>query len=332
VINRLVGLKQLQEEYETIEEQYKAQRIALEKQFYELRKPIFKKRADVLNGKVDVEVESSSADAPAPASTSSGIKGIPGFWLQCIANHPTASSLLGEKDGPALEALTDISFEYSDDFTGFKLFFTFAPNDYFSNDVLTKSYTVSPDLLDETAPALTSVDGTEIQWKDKSKNLCETEIKKKQKSKKGGQTRYVTQMVAQQSFFHFFSDPHMDDEDEDDDEEGGGAGGEGTQKHEFQLSVDADYEIGHMFRTEIIPSAILWFTGEADGGLDLMDDEDEDDDEEGEDEDEDDDEDPAEESEDVDATKKGKSRKGKGPGAAGAAPGAAGEQPECKQS
>lgn len=327
MINRLVGLKQLQEEYETIEEQYKAQRIALEKQFYELRKPIYKKRADVLNGRVDVEVE--SADGAPSAPSTSGIKGIPGFWLQCIANHPTASSLLGEKDGPALEALTDISFEYSDDFTGFKLFFTFAPNDYFSNDVLTKSYTVSPDLLDETAPALTSVDGTEIQWKDKSKNLCETEIKKKQKSKKGGQTRYVTQMVAQQSFFHFFSDPHMDDEDED--EEEGGEGG--TQKHEFQLSVDADYEIGHMFRTEIIPSAVLWFTGEADGGVDLMDDED---DEEGEDDDEDEedddeDEDPAEESEDVDATKKGKSRKG--PGAAGAAPGgAAGEQPECKQS
>ena len=125
---------------------------------------------------------------------------------------------MGEHDGPALESLTDIKLEYTDDYSGFKLSFHFAPNDFFSNEVLTKSYTVSPDLLDDTAPALTSghfthnffwplltnslthwliywliyfllsllVDGTEITWKDK-KNLCQTETKKKQKSKKGGQ-------------------------------------------------------------------------------------------------------------------------------------------------
>lgn len=251
--------------------------------------------------------------------------------MQCIANHPTISSLLGEHDGPALEALTDIKLEYTEDYSGFKLTFFFAPNDYFTNETLVKSYTVNPDLLDDTAPALTAVDGTEINWKDK-KNLCETETKKKQKSKKGGQTRYVTQMVAKQSFFHYFGDPHMADEDEEEDEEG--AGGDAQRKHEFQLSVDADYEIGHMFRTEIIPSAILWFTGEADGGIDLDDDEEDEEDEgdEGEEDDEDDDENPAEESEDVDVTQKGKSRKGKGSGPAPGAGGAAGEQPECKQS
>jgi nucleosome assembly protein 1-like 1 len=267
------------------------------------------------------------------ASSSGAVKGVPGFWLQCIANHPTVSTLLGEQDGPALQALTDIKLEYSEDYSSFKLLFHFAPNDYFTNEILTKSYTVSPDLLEETAPALTSVEGTEIQWKEK-KNLCEVETKKKQKSKKGGQTRFVTQKVPKESFFHYFGDPHMgdDDEEEDDDEAGAEAG---AQKHEFQLSVDEDYEIGHAIRSEIFPSAILWFTGEADGGMGLDDDEDdEDDDEEDEDEEEDDeDEDPAEESEEVDASK-GKSRKGKGPSAtqgAGAA-GAAGEQPECKQS
>lgn len=86
----------------------------------------------------------------------SNVKGIPGFWLQCMANHPTVSSLLGEGDGPALEALTDVKLEYSEDYSGFKLSFHFAPNEFFTNEVLSKSYTVNPDLLDDTTPALTS--------------------------------------------------------------------------------------------------------------------------------------------------------------------------------
>ena len=60
------------------------------------------------------------------------------------------------------------------------------------------------------------------------------------------------------SFFHFFSDPRLEEEeDEDEDDEGPKEG-----EHEFQLSIDEDYEIGHAFRAEIIPDAILWFTGE----------------------------------------------------------------------
>jgi nucleosome assembly protein 1-like 1 len=121
-------------------------------------------------------------------------------------------------------------------------------------------------------------------------------------------------MEAKQSFFHFFADPRLDDEDddEDDDDEGGRKEGE----HEFQLSVDEDYEAGHAFRAEIIPDAILWFTGEA---LDDEDD-DEDDVDYGDEDDDDDDEDDDDDDED-------------GPASTSVpAGGAGGEQPECKQS
>lgn len=56
---------------------------------------------------------------------------------------------------------------------------------------LTKSYVVAPDLLEEKAPALTSVDGTKIDWKHK-KNLCMTETKKKQKAKSGRKAGQVS--------------------------------------------------------------------------------------------------------------------------------------------
>ena len=49
---------------------------------------------------------------------------------------------------------------------------------------LKKIYVVSPDLLEEKAPELNTVEGTDINWKEKM-NLCVTETKKKQKAKSG---------------------------------------------------------------------------------------------------------------------------------------------------
>ena len=61
--------------------------------------------------------------------------GIPGFWYQCIANHPALGSLLSEEDLGPLEALTNISCEYTEDYSGFKLTFFFRDNEYFTNAV-----------------------------------------------------------------------------------------------------------------------------------------------------------------------------------------------------
>lgn len=58
-------------------------------------------------------------------------------------------------DIPAMEAITNITCENNEDYTSFTLSFFFAENPYFTNTVLKKTYTVSPDLLDEKSPALT---------------------------------------------------------------------------------------------------------------------------------------------------------------------------------
>lgn len=317
VVNRLVALKQIHNDVEEVNSKYKLERAALEKKYDLLRSPILEKRKDIVSG--DVEVELEGTDSVSEADDKDKVTGIPGFWYQCIANHPAIGTLLSEDDLGALEALTNISCEYNDDYSGFKLTFTFRENEYFTNTELVKSYSVSPDLLEEKAPALTSVDGTKIEWKHK-KNLCMTEVKKKQKAKSGrkaGQIRFVTKLEAKQSFFHFFSDPRLDDgDDEDSENEGGHKEGE----HEFQLSIDEDYEAGHAFRAEIIPDAILWFTGEA---LD-EEDEDEDDVDYGDDDDDDDDDNENDDDDDEDED---------GPSSSSVpTTGGSGEQPECKQS
>ena len=124
----------------------------------------------------------------------------------------------------------------------------------------------------------------------------------------------MTKLSPKPSFFHYFSDPKADDEDEEDESENDE---KKDGENEFQLSIGEDYEIGHSFRTEIVPAAVLWFTGEAGG--DMYDGED-------------DDEEEAEEGSDEDHDEEGTDRIVKTADGGFAAPAAAGADPECKQS
>ena len=128
-----------------LEEQYKAERIALEKKYHELRQPVYTKRNAIIAGEGEVEAtipvgEEDVATAGIPVISCTNICywrfiGVPGFWLQCIRTHPTIGGLIAAEDCPALEALQDVQCEYNEDWTGFKLLFTFGDNDYFTNKV-----------------------------------------------------------------------------------------------------------------------------------------------------------------------------------------------------
>ena len=71
----------------------------------------------------------------AEASTEEDEKGIPSFWLQCLASKSSVGYLITPEDEPALEALSDIKCEYDDEFTSFTLYFYFQENEYFTNKV-----------------------------------------------------------------------------------------------------------------------------------------------------------------------------------------------------
>lgn len=321
IIRRVIALKKSQEEMESLEKEYKRERIELEKKYLAQRAPFFELRSRIVSGEFDPPIIEEEGSAPEEASTEDDEKGIPGFWLQCLASKSSVGYLIASEDEPALEALSDIKCEYDDEFTSFTLFFYFQENEYFTNKVLTKKYGVSPDLLDDKSPALTLNEGTEIDWKP-SKNLCVTEITKKQKAKGGknkGQTRTVKTSIPKKSFFHYFSSPKPEDEEEEEPE------GE-DEEGKVTLTMEEDYDIGHTIRTCIIPEAILWFTGDAVDDDDYEDG-DEEDEEDEEEEEEEEDEEPV--SAPAKGGKGGKKNKG-GFAAPGAAAGGA-EQPECKQ-
>jgi len=193
----------MHKDYETIEEAYKAERIALEQKYLDLKQVVIEKRRQIVAGEFEppVEADETSGEKGDAEEEHSDIKGIPGFWLTILTSHPSIGELVTEEDIPALEHLTDVTVEYGARFEEFTLTFHFKENEFFSNATLKKRYEVSPDLLDEKAPALSGVDGSVIEWKA-GKNLTVAETVKKQKAKNGknkGQVRLHSVLLQNNS-------------------------------------------------------------------------------------------------------------------------------------
>ena len=118
---------------------------------------------------------------------------------------------------------------------GFTLYFHFGPNDFFENQVLTKTYELkcepqeddpfSFEVINHNAfvflyrlqifllqgPEIIKCTGCTVEWK-KGKNLTVKQVKKKQKHKSKGSIRTITKQVKADSFFNFFDPPVVPDD------------------------------------------------------------------------------------------------------------------------
>lgn len=287
---RLKALKKLQSEAIAVESKFFEELHNLECKYENLYRPFMDKRYKIVSAEIEPddnecqwpsedEGDSLADDAKAKltigdqksgdGNQDSIIKGIPEFWLRIFKNVDILSDMLGEQDEPILRHLQDIRVKLLHEKTpGFLLEFVFSPNDYFTNAVLTKEYTLSldpdkEDLLSYEGPEIVKSTGCTIDWKE-GKNVTLKKVQKTQRRKGQEAKRTVTKIVRAHSFFNFFNPPQVpegEDPDEDTDE-----------------LLSADYEVGHFLRDRVVPKAVLYFTGEA------LDEEDEEeyDDEEGE--------------------------------------------------
>ena len=256
---RLDKLTALSEERGKLLEQYLIERAALEQKYNDLMKPLYEKRRDVIAGKCDEEIQKMQSEAPSSSSNEQQqqqVKGIPQFWACAMGHIDILAELITEQDVDCLEHLTDITCNDFTDGSGFELHFHFSPNDFFTNEILTKRYEV-PNLLTEDEPMLQSVTGTEIHWKTPDQCLTHKTITKKQRKKGGpnaGQVRTIQKTERAESFFHFFTPPKMPELGDVVDEEEADA----MEEH-----FDHDYEVACAVRGSLIPNAVHWFTGEA---------------------------------------------------------------------
>ncbi|KAJ3191593.1 hypothetical protein HK101_007573 [Irineochytrium annulatum] len=291
VKRRLNCLKNLQDNHSELEAKFREEVLELEKKYLGLYKPLYSKRSEIVAGKVeptDAECnrekdDEDEDDDEAPANPSATpVSGIPNFWLTALKNNRVLSSTIFARDEDALKSLTDIRVAYLDDNPGFKLEFSFADNDYFTNKVLEKTYFLHNSVDAGYGDVVYDrAEGTKIEWKE-GKDLSVTIEIKKQRHKASNKTRTVKKTVPAETFFSFFTPPKPPTEEDEEVEE------------EVEDKLEADYECGEIIKEKIIPHAVDWFTGKAllyedsdydeeggffgDGGDD---DEDDDDDEDG---------------------------------------------------
>lgn len=312
---KLFAVKQLYKRYTTYERQYRDELEALERKYLAIYQPLFDRRAAIVTGEAEPaaeELQGYVADASAPAAAA-GERGIPKFWYHAMFNNQTIRDISGmsDRDEEVLASLMDIRYtllprthetvsvpseeDPSAPATqkevvkqGFQLTFTFAPNEFFSERTLTKTYYLTEDENGE--PMFDRAEATKPTWLP-GKNVTVRTMKKTLRrggkgGKRGGgniQVQTVEEPCA--SFFQFFIPPQLP------------ASGEEMDPDEFdELSsaVQEDFEVGCEIRDTLCPKALLWYTGEAtdeNGDEEGFDEDDEEDGDEDEDEEEEDDDD-----------------------------------------
>ena len=142
----------------------------LEQKYEALYKPLYDKRVPLISGEVAPQLsEDDESNIPKDAPDGGDRKGIPGFWLQALGQNPDIAEFIDDEDLPLMQEIADVSVTYSEDYSQFTIIFKFNENEYVQETKLTKTYTIEPDILDDSS-TLTGSEGTEIHWKP-GKNL-----------------------------------------------------------------------------------------------------------------------------------------------------------------
>lgn len=253
----LFALDKLQGKRLSIEAQFRRDVMQLERKYHSLFEPLSRRRASIVSGASEPlpeeleGFEGSGVEEVRDGSVPDDVPpGIPSFWLTCLLRHPDIEPLITETDAKALEHLQDIRFDYLDDNLGFRLEFHFSPNEYFSNKMLGKEYRLAE--AEHGTPVYDHAVGTSIDWKA-GKNLCFKTIVRSQRHRSNNTTRTVKREERTESFFHFFSPPVPPQ---------GDAGDEADKEaDELEEQMQFDYELGELFKEQVIPNALGWFTG-----------------------------------------------------------------------
>jgi nucleosome assembly protein 1-like 1 len=269
VRTRVAGLRGIQKEHSKLEVEFQEEVLQLEKKYFAKFSPLYEKRSAIVNGKAEPSAEeikagedeqdeqddeatdaAPKAEKPA-ADTADNVAGIPEFWLSAMKNQITLAEMITDRDEAALKHLVDIRLEYLDK-PGFRLIFEFAPNEFFNNKTVSKTYYYQTEAGYGGEFIYDHAEGDAIDWLP-GKNLTVRVEAKKQRNKNTKQTRIVKKTVPTESFFRFFSPPKAPTEDEDDDDAGS----------DIEERLELDYQLGEDIKEKLIPRAVDWFTGEA---------------------------------------------------------------------
>ncbi|CAJ1443473.1 unnamed protein product [Effrenium voratum] len=283
-------------ELEKLDDQMLEAQKEYEREVQKLRRLYQAKQTPLLAARDKALLMTEGSEDPA-----TGTPAIKGFWVQALLNHPAFEDEIESYDIPALEFLRTIEAEdldKEDSDKGFRLMFHFVENPYFTNSCLAQEYHLEEPNRYNGEVNVKELTGCKIQWKDGQ----DVTVGKAQKGGKKKKSHKEKNLEPRKSFFRdFFRSLKEGDElpeDVDTQQLSMQMGDEDMDEEEMvDALMENAYECGMALRTQIIPFAVRWYTGEA------APEDDDDEEEEEEEEDADDDE--------VDEEEKGKSGKKK---------------------
>lgn len=285
------ALKNLQVKITDVEAKYFEEIQNLDRKFMSMFNPLYDERMKIITGEKEKLSEEETKwnyadeciyeEASVEVEKVENKKILPRFWLDALKSTKMVSEIIAEHDEPVLEHLTDIRCRIHEEKPyGYTIEFHFGDNDYFTNKVLTKTYELICEKV-ENRPFLVArghfykCTGCTIHWK-KDKNLNFKIVKVCKKNKKTKKVNEFTKEEEQETFFSLFNTPYEDgikpsikkmllenntemkdlkkaiNEDEDEDE--GDAIADDI--------AEADFDICRFLKDTFIPKAILYYTGE----------------------------------------------------------------------
>jgi nucleosome assembly protein 1-like 1 len=216
VRKRVYALKKLQLQTIELDAEFHREVYNLEQKFQIKHDEIFKQRSNIIEGiyhptEEDCQLPGIELKLDESTDDSEKSKGISHFWLAVMKNVTELRNMIHGMDEDILKHLIEIkaSSKAVPDLS-FQLDFIFAPNDFFSNEVLTKTYLMkcSPDLEDPYSfegPEIYKADGCKIDWKE-GKNVTDAAINPK---------KSLLPFFKAASFFNFFNPPELKPGDSD---------------------------------------------------------------------------------------------------------------------
>ena len=197
VRRRVTGLKGIQKDHAKLEAEFQEEVLQLEKKYFAKFTPLYEKRAKIVNGQTEpteTEVEAGKdeeedeeeegaekTEDKEESESAEPAKGIPEFWLSAMKNQISLAELITDRDEEALRSLTDVRMEYLDR-PGFRLIFEFAPNDFFTNKTVSKTYFYREENGYGGDFIYDHAEGDKIEWKA-GKDLTVRVESKKQRNK-----------------------------------------------------------------------------------------------------------------------------------------------------
>ncbi|CAF0873697.1 unnamed protein product [Adineta ricciae] len=253
--HRINALLNYEAEYFRLRAEFHRQLQDLQYSYYPHFEQILEQRRQIINGSSNVSI--SNGNKPYIVSAK---EGIPLFWLTVLKNLDSYDYPVRSCDEACLKHLTDIRCRLnppSSQTTSFALEFHFSSsNPYFSETILTKHYwirlqaNVSSPYRSYDGPEIDRCSGCSISWNPNHDLTIRKRIKQK-RNKITGEIRRVQVEERIPSFFDFFSPPIIHEN------------GIQDMSDDDHIRLEADFQFGLLLKQQVIPKALLYYTGEA---------------------------------------------------------------------